>query len=503
MEGGDKLENYVKNFGFRHRAGILMPISSLPSKYGIGGMGRRAREFVDFLDASGQTCWQVLPINPTSYGDSPYQSPSSAAGNPYFIDLETLYDNELLSKRELEAEIYNTDRVDYKHLFDTRYRVLRIAHSRFVPGHDYEEFITSNAAWLEDYALFMTLKEHYRHIPWTKWNEEHKDHEKAVLYITEFEAQMSFWRWLQYEFSNQWQSLLKYAHSKGVLLIGDMPIYVAHDSMDVWSSPEQFLLNENYEPEVVSGCPPDHFSSDGQLWGNPIYNWDIMAEQAFSWWTARVGRAFDLFDILRIDHFRGFASYYSIPYGSPNAKSGEWKSAPGAKLFEAIKNKYTNAKIIAEDLGTITDDVRELLDITGFPGMKMPHFAFDEEDSEYLTRMYDTRNCVVYASSHDSECTYSWIKNMTSEAQERFDNECPHIKGQSRTYDFIEYVFNSKANLAMVAMQDYLLLPNEEGRMNTPSTAFGNWTWRINPSYNTPKLRSDILELAVKTGRNK
>ena len=480
-----------------------MPVSSLPSKYGIGSFGKSAHKFIDFLDATGQKCWQVLPLNPTSYGDSPYQSPSAVAGNPYFIDLDILAKKGLLTKDEVASQVYESERVDYGRLFNTRYGVLRLAHSRFAPDAEYKKFVKKNNGWLENYALFMALKVHYNYCQWTLWSDEHRDYKKAILHKHEFEAEMSFWRWIQYEFVSEWQDILDHAHAKGIKIIGDMPIYVAHDSMDVWSAPDQFLLDENYDPRVVAGCPPDFFSPDGQLWGNPIYNWEYMKEQGFSWWIDRVGLAFKLYDILRIDHFRGFAGYYNIPYGEPTAVNGKWDSAPGIELFRTLAAKYPRARRIAEDLGVITDDVRALLDDTGYPGMKMLHFAFNDEDSEYLPRMFQTKNCVVYASSHDSDCSVSWIDGLSGDAKLRFDKECPRNEKQSRTYDLIEFAFNSIANLAIVPMQDYLLLTNEEGRMNTPSTATGNWSWRMDPKYNTARLRRKMLDLATRTKRNK
>ena len=493
----------LKNFGFAHKAGMIMPVFSLPSPYGIGSFGKGAYEFVDFLEATGQTCWQVLPLNPTSYGDSPYQSPASAAGNPYFIDLELLQKQGLLKKAELAEQKAPVGRVDYGRLFNTRYPVLRLAHSRFCPDEDYRKFVADNAGWLENYALFMALKVHYGFSQWTNWAEEHKDYRKAVLLKDEFTAEMDFWRWCQFVFFTQWKALAAYAHEKGILIIGDMPIYVAHDSVDVWANPDQFLLDESFNPTVVAGCPPDGFSPDGQLWGNPIYNWARMEKEGFRWWLDRVGAVFGLYDILRIDHFRGFAGYYNIPYGDTTARNGKWDSAPGLALFRAIRNTYPQCRIIAEDLGFITEDVRELLDDTGFPGMKMLHFAFYDRDSENLPRMYETDNCVVYASSHDSDCSYTWCRNISGSARRRFNRECPRHKGQHRVYDLIEFAFNSRANLAMVPLQDYLLLSNEEGRMNEPATAAGNWTWRVSPRYNTPKLRTKIRCLTDRTNRNK
>ena len=495
--------DYRKNFGFSHKAGIIMPISSLPGKYGIGSFGGAAYDFVDFLHATGQKCWQVLPLNPTSYGDSPYQSPSSVAGNPYFIDLERLAIDGLLTASELRQHRNNSKRVDYGWLFRTRYSVLRLAHSRFTPDRAYRTFVKQQASWLEDYALFMALKFHYGFAPWTGWAAEHRDYRQAQLHKSEFEQDMAFWRWTQYAFFSQWRSLRNYAHEQGIQIIGDLPIYVAHDSMDVWAAPEQFLLDENCNPTVVAGCPPDGFSPDGQLWGNPIYNWPLMEQQGFSWWLKRIGAAFRLYDILRIDHFRGFAGYYNIPYGEPTARNGKWDPAPGIGLFRAVAKAFPKAKIIAEDLGFITEDVRQLLLDTGFPGMKMLHFAFYDPDSENLPRMYTTKNCVVYSASHDSDCTYSWQKGICGEARRRFNRECPRNKQQSRTYDLIEFAMNSIANLAMVPMQDYLELSNEEGRMNIPATAEGNWGWRIRSRYDSPKLRERMLALVTRTGRQK
>ena len=493
---------HTKNFGFSHKAGIILPVSSLPSAYGIGSFGKEAFRFLDFLDATGQKVWQVLPLNPTSYGDSPYQSPASSAGNPYFIDLDILAKEKLLTQEELEEQKHDTQRVDYGFLFYKRYDALRLAYSRFRTDRSYKAFCKKNADWLYDYALFMSLKQHYHHAPWTTWNEEHRDYQKAQACKEEFQEEMGFWCWCQYEFFSQWEAVMAYAHKRKISIIGDMPIYVAHDSVDVWASPEQFLLDDQYNPTVVAGCPPDGFAPDGQLWGNPIYNWERMEKESFAWWIRRIGAAFKKFDILRIDHFRGFAGYYNIPFGDTTARNGKWDAAPGLALFRTIREKFPKAKIIAEDLGFITEDVRELLKDAGFPGMKMLHFAFYEDNSVDLPQMYDTKNCVVYSSSHDSDCTYTWLRNLTGEARERFDRLCPHTKGQPRTYDLIEYAFRSIANLAMVPMQDYLQLSNAEGRMNEPSTAEGNWNWRMSKRYNTAALRKKVLALAQKTKRN-
>ena len=498
----------LKNFGFRHKSGILMPISSLPSPYGIGSFGKSAYDFVDFLDETGTKCWQVLPLNPTSYGDSPYQSPASIAGNPYFIDLDILAKKGLLTKSELVEQKHDTTRVDYGWIFCNRYDALRKAYARFLKKGEnkspaYRSFLKKNVAWLSDYSLFMALKVHYNYCSWTSWNDEHKNVESARAARAVFADECGFWEWLQFEFDSQWQELVKYAHSKGILIIGDMPIYVAHDSMDVWQAPGQFLLDDNFNPAVVAGCPPDGFSPDGQLWGNPIYNWPLMKRQRFDWWCRRVGASFHLYDILRIDHFRGFAGYYNIPYGHPTAKYGKWDSAPGIELFRTIKEKFPKAKIIAEDLGFITEDVRELLEETGFPGMKMLQFAFYDDDSEYLPRTYESPNCVAYPGSHDADCVKTWCQNLEGDAKARFNKECPHRKGQSRTYDLIEFSLTSIANLAVIPIQDYLELTNEEGRMNTPAVADGNWNYRLSPRYRTQKLVARIKDMLTRTKRAK
>ncbi len=469
-----------------------MPLSSLPSDYGIGSCGKSAYEFIDFLDRCGQTCWQVLPLNPTSYGDSPYQSPASVAGNPYFIDLDILRNKGLLTKDELDSEKFGGERVDYGHLFNSRYPVLRKAYARFTPDTDYERFCRDNKNWLDDYSLFMALKVHYNYRQWTLWELCHRDCDSAREHASDFEAECEFWKWVQYEFMTQWSNVRKYANSKGISIIGDMPIYVAHDSMDVWRAPEQFLLDENYNPRMVAGCPPDAYSETGQLWGNPIYNWDIMAIDNFSWWVDRVGNSFALYDLLRIDHFRGFASYYTIPATDPDAMNGKWCDAPGKALFDRIREAYPDGKIIAEDLGFITEDVRELLAYTGFPGMKVIQFAFYSEDSEYLPRMFETDNCLVYTSSHDSDCTKSWYEALSDEDIERFESEYTIKDGQTPTEAVIEMAMGSVANLCMVCLQDYLELSNEEGRMNVPSKAEGNWTWRVSPDYATEELERRI-----------
>lgn len=501
------MKTSLKNFGFRRKSGILMPVSSLPCPYGIGSFGKGAYDFVDFLYETGTKCWQVLPLNPTSYGDSPYQSPASAVGNPYFIDLDVLAKKGLLTKSELSLNVNRSKRVDYGWLFNTRYDVLRLAYSRFLEKKEdrsaaYRSYLKKNRERLDGYSLFMALKVHYGFASWTEWDDEHKDAERARDCRPDFEKECAFWEWVQFEFDSQWQALLTYAHSKGILVIGDMPIYVAHDSADVWQAPRQFLLDERFIPTVVAGCPPDGFSPDGQLWGNPIYNWELMRKEDFEWWKRRIESAFRMYDILRIDHFRGFAGYYNVPYGDDTARNGRWDSAPGIELFRSIKTAFPKAKIIAEDLGFITPDVRELLTDTDFPGMKMLQFAFFDDDSEYLPRTYSTENCVAYPGSHDADCIRSWCRELGAEVRPRFNKECPHRKGQSRAYDLIELAMTSRANLTVVPMQDYLELTNAEGRMNTPAIAEGNWTYRLSPRYRSERLISRVKAMTISSGRS-
>lgn len=494
-------KQHLKNFGFSHKAGILMAVSSLPSKYGIGSFGKPAFDFIDFLADCKQTVWQVLPLNPTAYGDSPYQSPSSFAGNPYFIDLDILRKEGLLTADELKDAKNDSKKVDYGWLFNTRYVILRKAYARFSPTADFKAFKRKQASWLDDYALFMALKVKNNYASWQTWTENEKSYKIAKENIAPYEEEMEFWRFLQYEFFTQWNAVHKYAKKKGIKIVGDMPIYVALDSVEVWSNPDEFLLDENLAPTLVAGCPPDGFSADGQLWGNPIYNWDNMRANGFSWWINRVRHAKGLYDIIRIDHFRGFAGYYVIRFGEPTARNGWWQQGYGKELFDAINSEVDDLKIIVEDLGFITDDVRDLLTHTAFPGMKNLQFAFFDDNSEYLPRMYSTENCVVYTATHDSDNTREWCRHLDGYTKIRFDRECPHVvKGRSRVYDLIAFAHNSIANLSVVPLQDYLELDNS-ARMNTPAVAYGNWAWRASKRFATKALKEKILAVTVETHR--
>ncbi len=496
------MQSKRNNFGFSHKSGILMPLSSLPSNYGIGTFGKPSYQFIDFLASTRQKCWQVLPLNPTAYGDSPYQSPSSFAGNPYFIDLDALYSDNLLTKDELDSAKREGNSVDYGWLFNTRIDLLRVAFKRFSRGRKYSAFKRANKSWLDDYAYFMALKEHYGYRQWSSWNDEHKYYENALSCRDDFKDEIEFWLFVQYLFCTQWKLVRDYAHKKGVKIIGDMPIYVAYDSVEVWSNPSEFLLDDELNPTLVAGCPPDGFSPDGQLWGNPIYDWKAMQEDNFSWWVQRLKRNCNLYDIVRIDHFRGFAGYYVIRFGEPTARDGWWEQGVGQQLFEVLNEKVPYARIIAEDLGFITQDVRDLLKFTGYPGMKILQFAFFDDNAEYLPRNYKDSNCVVYTGTHDADATKEWCDNLDGDNLKRFKRECPMKKGWSMTYAMIMLALNSKADLAIIPLQDYLEL-GDESRMNRPSIASGNWTWRVDSDFATPSLKRKISHATLSSSRVK
>ena len=488
------------NFGFTHKSGVFMAVSALPSPYGIGSFGEECFKFIDFLSEAGQRVWQVLPLNPTAYGDSPYQSPSALAGNPYFIDLEGLKNDGLLTEDDLKECLHDTEAVDYGWLFENRYKVLRKAFSAFYGGEDYFCFLAENGYWLEDYALFMALKVKNGYQSWDSWEEKYKVFSSAKAHREDLKEEMDFWRFLQYKFFTQWRKILTYAHQKNILIVGDMPIYVAFDSVDVWARPDQFLLDENLAPTIVAGCPPDGFSPDGQLWGNPIYDWKRMAGEGFSWWITRASHSLKMYDILRIDHFRGFAGFYAVPFGEATARNGEWLEGPGYPLFSAIEKAVPALKVIAEDLGLITEDVRLLMRQTGFPGMKMLQFAFYDEDSEFLPRTYKNPNCVTYTGTHDSDATAYWVENLSEKTRGTFLKECPVEEGVHPVDALILFAHKSMANLSMVPLIDYMRLGNE-ARMNTPATASGNWTWRLKGGQLNKELKDHVLNLTRLGGR--
>ncbi len=483
----------------KRSAGVLMPIFSLPSPYGIGTMGRAARDFLAFLKAAGQSYWQLLPVGPTSYGDSPYQSFSSFAGNPYFIDLDDLAADGLLEPEEYQGLDWGGDprSVDYGLLYETRYPVLRKAVGRLLdaPPADYAAFLAENADWLNGYALFMALKGENGGVSWDQWPEDERLRKPAALAAAEqrLAPETDFWRGVQYLFFRQWDALKALARQNGVSIIGDLPIYVARDSADMWACPEQFQLDKDLNPVEVAGCPPDAFTADGQLWGNPLFDWEKMKQDGYRWWLRRIGFQFRLFDVLRIDHFRGFDEYYAIPYGDKTARNGRWKPGPGLDFFKTVNKTLGRREIIAEDLGFLTDTVRNLLRDTGYPGMKVIEFAFDpkKRDSEYLPHRY-SRNCVVYAGTHDNETIEGWLEGASPAVRGYAKRYFQLTRREGWAWGVMRGAWSSVADLAVMQMQDLLSI-GAEGRINTPSTLGGNWQWRMLPGQADGKLALRVL----------
>ena len=495
----------------KRTAGILMPITSLPGKYGIGCFSEEAYKFVDWLQATGQTYWQILPIHPTSYGDSPYQSFSTFAGNPYFIDLDVLVAEGVLKQKECDSMDFGVDEtdIDYEAQYNSRYTLLRKAYERsnISENADYQSFISENEWWLSDYALFMALKNFFGGECWYEWPEDIRlrygysmDYYRRELYY-EIEFQM----YLQFKFFEQYWKLKQYANEKNIGIIGDIPIYVAMDSADTWAHPELFQLDENNVPYAVAGCPPDGFSATGQLWGNPLYRWEYHRETGYQWWLSRLWYVFRLYDVTRIDHFRGFDEYFSIPYGADSAVDGHWEKGPGIDLFRCVEQNLGWHEVIAEDLGYVTDSVRQLVKDSGFPGMKVLEFAFDSRDSgsanDYLPHNYP-ENSVVYTGTHDNETLNGWFKSITKEEQQMArDYLCDQRTPQKLLHQsFIALAMRSAARMCIIPLQDYLGLDNS-CRINTPSTIGINWRWRVKKEQLTEELQQGILATTMRYGR--
>ena len=493
-------------------AGVLMPIFSLPSPYGIGTFGRAAYEFIDQLKRGRQTYWQVLPMGPTCYGDSPYQSYSAFAGNPYFIDLDTLKDEKLLTQDEIDACWWcdKQDQVKYDALYYYRFPLLRKAYER--SGHkesvEYQAFLEENEEWLDDYALYMAVKGKYEGKGWMDWDEDIRFRRPEALSACreELAEEINYWKFLQFKFFEQWKKLKQYAKEKELQIVGDIPIYVALDSADVWSHPELFQLDEeNLTPLKVSGVPPDAFSEDGQLWGNPLYRWDVHRNTGFEWWMKRLAHCFNMYDVVRIDHFRGFDEYYAIPYGDKTAERGWWEKGPGMDLFRTVSQRLGQKDIIAEDLGFMTDSVKRLVEESGYPNMKVIEFAFDARDtgnaSDYLPHNY-TNNCVVYTGTHDNETLLGWYSDITPEerhmVREYLWNFHDDEKGICR--NMIRLVMGSAAGRCIIPIQDYLQLDNT-ARINQPSTLGINWKWRLTEGQFTKELQKEMLALVTRFGR--
>lgn len=490
----------------KRSSGILMHITSLPSPYGIGTFGKEAYEFVDFLVKAGQKYWQILPLGSTSFGDSPYQSFSAFAGNPYFIDLDFLTKEGILGKEDYNTLDFGDDpeKVDYEKIFNNKMVVLRIAFNKSKGKYEdeIEEFKEEHSHWLEDYSLYMAIKEKFDLKSWQHWDEDIKLREVVALkkYKNQLKEEIEYWVFLQYLFFKQYGELKHYANSNGICIIGDIPIYVAEDSADTWSNSELFLLDEAKKPTVVSGCPPDAFSEAGQLWGNPIYNWEILENQGYKWWIERIRANSKLYDVTRIDHFRGFESYWEIPYGDKTAINGKWVKGPGIKFFNSIKEDLGEINIIAEDLGFLTDEVIDFRIKSGYPGMKVLQFAFDtREESDYLPHNYD-KNCVVYTGTHDNDTANGWLKNTNIEDIDFAVNYLRLNEEEGYNWGFIRGALSSVANLAVAQMQDYLGLC-EDARMNIPSTLGGNWQWRVKKEALSDKLAEKIYKVTKLYGR--
>ena len=487
-------------------SGILMPIFSLPSPYGIGTFGKSAYDFVDFLKSGGQSYWQILPLNPTNFGDSPYQSFSSFAGNPYFIDLDMLVKEGLLTKGEIKAYDFGTnpEKIDYEKLYTGRYPLLKQAFNRFnTDDNEYQTFVTANAYWLDDYALFMAIKQAFGGSAWHTWNDSFKKRKPATLKRaqSDYESDINFHKFLQFKFSSQWTALKKYANKNGIKIIGDIPIYVALDSADVWSTPQQFMLDDDYTPSSVAGVPPDAFSEDGQLWGNPLYDWNYMKQTGYDWWKHYLGHALKRYDTVRIDHFRGFESFFAIPYGDTTAAGGKWIKGPNTDLFNALKQEFGNdLPIIAEDLGVITPAVRKMLDRTGFPGMKVLQFAFDGDSSNVYLPHNHIKNCVIYTGTHDNDTIMGWLETSDTDTVKQAKDYFNYQSNNGFNWAMIKSALSSIADTCILTMQDLLGLGNE-GRINTPSTLGDNWKWRIKSECINPWLANILKENTVLYGR--
>lgn len=491
----------------KRSCGILLPVFALPSPYGIGTLGQAAYDFVDFLRQAGQSWWQMLPLGPTGYGDSPYQSFSSYAGNPYFIDLDLLRRDGLLTAQEIASLAWGSDpaRVDYAALYENRFVLLQKAAERGW-ARDREEvqlFARQNAQWLPDYALYMAVKRHFDEKPWTQWPDEAirlRKPEAMAQYRQMLASDICMFTYSQFLFFRQWNVLREYAHEQGVGIIGDLPIYVSMDSADVWAEPAFFQLDSNGFPTETAGVPPDCFSRDGQLWGNPLYRWEAMKADGYGWWIRRVDGAAKLYDMLRIDHFRGFESYWAVPYGEATAKTGHWVKGPGMDLVQVLLNWFPQMQFIAEDLGFLTPEVRELLADSGLPGMKVLEFAFDSrEPSNYLPHLY-TPHCVCYTGTHDNAPLPAWKEEADPDDLALAVQYLGLNEEEGFHWGVLRGGMSSVAELFVAQMQDYLGL-GAESRINTPGEPVGNWQWRLHPGQLTAALSRRMAHMARLYGR--
>jgi len=484
---------------FERRAGILLHPTSLPGKYGIGDLGENAERFVDFLDSSNQKLWQVFPLGPTGYGDSPYQCFSAFAGNPLLISPEKLISKGLLDKKEINPiKTTNPHKIDYGNVISFKNEVFNKAYLNFknsggLESRNFVKFVNVNADWLADYSLFMAVKEYHGGIVWKNWEKEiaFRKNDAVGYWSDKLKDRINYQKFIQFEFFEEWTEIKKYANSKGIQIIGDLPIFVAYDSADLWANPKYFTVDENGNLETVAGVPPDYFSPTGQLWGNPLYKWSVMERENFEWWKRRFAKMFELVDIVRIDHFRGFEAYYEIPGDAPTAETGRWVKAPGEKLFDTLKNEFGEMPIIAEDLGVITDEVKQLRDKYNFPGMKILQFAFGKEgDKSFLPHNY-VNNCVVYTGSHDNDTTRGFFEAEKKKGSDVCDWAQTYLNyyGDDIRFAVINAAYASVADTVIIPMQDVLNLASE-ARMNFPGRPHGNWAWR----FTWRQVHKDIIE---------
>ncbi len=495
------------------KAGILFPMFSLASKYGIGSLSKEAYAFVDFLNRSGQGFWQLLPVGPTGYGNSPYQPLSAFAGNPYFISFEGLEEEGWLEKGEADQLFWgeSLSSVDYGAMFENRPLVLRKAFKGFRESLEkdadlkksFRAFVKKQDYWLQDYALFMAIKDERRGECWLDWDKPLKLRDKQALSRAgaRLKEEVDYHIFLQFAFDRQWSAFKGYANEKGVRIIGDIPFYVSLDSADAWSRPEVFLMDKDRTPRAVAGCPPDAFSADGQLWGNPLYDWEALKADDYSWWIRRMSRNYELFDVIRVDHFHGFCEYYAVPYGEENARRGEMKKGPGMDFFRLLNKRLKNPPIIAEDLGTNTPEKEALLKDTGYPGMKVLQYAFTSWDSCYLNHRHE-KNCVVYTGTHDNTPSIAWFREIR-DGERSFVREyinSHHSDEGAFVWDFIREAYRSVADLCIIPLQDYLCM-GKEARLNTPGTFDGNWQWRLLPDFLSGELEHSIRRLSEVYGR--
>ena len=489
---------------FERSSGILFHPTSLPGKYGIGTLGKEAYAFIDFLKKSKQKLWQIFPLGPTGYGDSPYQSFSSFAGNPYLIDFDLLIEAHLLSEEDLKDIFFgdNEEYIDYGAIYNQKYPLLRKAYENFKSSDNnemkgsLENFKRENSSWLNDYSLYISLKNHFNGLPWNEWAQDIKNREDGAMhhYRSELADDIEYHNFIQFLFFKQWGDVKRYANENGIKIIGDIPIFVAADSSDAWANPEIFLFDKERKPVKVAGVPPDYFSATGQLWGNPLYNWEKLKDTNYSWWVERVRANLSTCDIIRIDHFRGFEAYWAVPYGDDTAINGQWEPGPGIDLFNAIKSQLGELPIIAEDLGLMTQGVIDLREATSFPGMKILGFAFDSgEENDYLPHTY-TRNCVVYTGTHDNDTLVGWFQKAKEEDRQFARDYLNSRADDEIHWDAIRGAWSSVACMAISPVQDFLGL-GSEARINTPGVASGNWQWRLKHGVLTNELAEKIAKL--------